>query len=152
MGNPQVDRWRQRGRILVWTHVMGFDPFEWNFSADNAACDALVELLDLMERSKWSCKKAIKLKSAKRTSLATEAPHLRMKQRLCLILKYLPRDQVAEDHWLTKVNPDSFEIHFGASSLVRFRDAIVDIKAGNGDYAIGNDEYPLWMWWYCVQD
>jgi len=49
MGDPDVERWRQRGTIVMWMNRRG-SRRGWNIAADNPASDALLDLFDATSR------------------------------------------------------------------------------------------------------
>jgi hypothetical protein len=147
VSDPNVDRWHQRGQFCVWKHKQR--TLDWNFAADDVACGALLELLDLLENSKWGCRKAVNLIKARRT--ATGAPEHRAVFAKQLIIKYRGCG-VPDDFWSLEENGPAVTLVVGRSQLKRLREAVSDMKNGGEDYCIGSDEGPLWVWWFVREE
>ena len=73
MSDPAVDRWKQRGRVCLWKHKHRH--VDWNIAADDVGCEALLDLLDRMNKGKWPSQKSITLSTSRRT--ATGVPERR---------------------------------------------------------------------------
>lgn len=140
MPDPNVDRWRQRGRIAMWTEP---NSSAWNFCADATGCDSLISLLQLMENAEWSSKASLKLSRPKMTASGDPA-QIRFANNMTIAY---PKGRVAEDHWglAGKREPT---LKFGLQGLQEFKSAINDIKVGKGDYSIGESPNELWIWWW----
>jgi len=141
MSDPGVDRWKQRGRICVWKHKQRH--VDWNIAADDIACEGLLELLDRMEAGKWPSQKSLALVKPERT--ATNAPDRPALFATELILKNR-KGEVADDFWLLESAGTTVKLMVGLSRLQELRQAVADISGG--DYAIGSEESPLWVWWF----
>jgi hypothetical protein len=57
MSDPAVDRWKQQGRVSLWKHQQRHA--DWNLTADDVACDGLLELLDRMKAGKSPSQKVL---------------------------------------------------------------------------------------------
>jgi hypothetical protein len=134
---------KQRGRISLWEHQQRHT--DWNLAADDVACDGLLELLDLMKGGKWPSQKALIVVKAERT--ATEAPDRPALFATELILKFR-KGEVADDFWQLESTGTSVKLSVGLSRLEQLGAAVADMKNGGGDYAIGSEESPLWVWWF----
>lgn len=58
---------------------------------------------------------------------------------------------VPAEYWLLEEHDGGVVLTLGLSRLRELRDAMIDMKRGGGDYAIGGDEGCLWIWWHCEQ-
>ncbi len=144
MGDPYVVRWRQRGDVSMWQNKDPRDP-HWNLTADDPGCDALLDLLDRMERGQWPSNKQILLR--KPVITADHGGDMPFQSATHLTIKY-PKERVPDDHWVLREECRQLFLEIGLSSLRELRDAVVDLKNGGGDYMIGHDDSPLWIWWY----
>ena len=145
MSDPHVDKWKPRGTVSMWLNrlLQKFDG--WNITADDVACDALLELFDRMENAKWPAKKRMPLVKLRVT--ADHGGRHRFRSATHLTIKY-PKDRVADEQWTLEERDRELFLSVGLSRLRELRDAIVDMKQGGGDYCIGGDEHPLWIWWF----
>lgn len=143
MGDPQVERWRQQGRVYMWKnwHQPG-EP--WNLTADGEGCDALLELLDLMNRGKEPSKKTLVLGKPERPpDFGGERPFFAARQ---VTIKY-PKGAVNDDHWQLREAGPSLVLVIGRSRLEELRTAIAALQGGSrGDDAIGSEDAPLRIW------
>jgi hypothetical protein len=49
MPDPTVARWKQQGRVYLWRYKENRKNYPgWHFTADAVACNALLELFELM--------------------------------------------------------------------------------------------------------
>lgn len=143
MSDPGVNRWKPRGRICVWKHQQRH--VDWNIAADDAACDSLLDLLDRMNAAKWPSQRALALVKPERT--ATNAPVRQAVFASELILKNR-KGSGPDDFWLLEAKGTTVTLTVGPSRLQQLRDAVTDMKNGGGDYAIGCEQSPLWVWWF----
>lgn len=118
----------------------------WNLTADGPGCDALLDLLDRMEGGQWPSKKQILLR--KPVITADHGGDMRFRSATHLTIKY-PKERVPDDHWDLREEDRQLLLEVGLSSLRELREAVTDLNNGGGDYTIGSDESPLWIWWYC---
>lgn len=144
MSDPKVDRWKQRGRICVWKHKQRH--VDWNLSADEVGCEALLALITLMETSRCPSRKTLSLVKPQNTATGVNGWG-RASFASQFILKY-PKSQVPETHWEIVEDGSIVTLAVGLSQLHRLRVAILDMKNGGGDYSIGSDQAPLWIWWF----
>ena len=145
MGDLDVARWRQRGAVSMWKNRDPRNP-HWNLTADERGCAALLDLLDRMEGGQWSSKKRMSLR--KPVITADHGGDRPFRSARHLTIKY-PKDRVPDDHWDLREEKRQLLLEVGLLSLRELREAVVDLKSGGGDYAIGGDYSPLWIWWYC---
>ncbi len=145
MGDPNVERWHQHGTIVMWMNRRD-SRREWNIAADDAACDALLQLFYLMENGEWSGKKELHLTKPMKTP--DHGGNFPFRSATQLTIKY-PKDRVPEDHWQFTETDRKLLLEIGLARLQELRDAINDMKQGGGDYLIGDRENnPLWIWWW----
>jgi hypothetical protein len=142
MGDPQVERWQQRGTIFMWQDKNPSYP-EWNITADDNACDALLDLFDRMENGLYSSKKELRLTVPVKTAHALRP----FRTGTHLTIKY-PKGRIEDDHWVLEQNGQRLVLNVGLERLRELRDAIVDMKEGGGDYLIGGDQARMWIWWF----
>ena len=144
MSDPHVDRWRPQGRVCMWKHKSRHT--DWNLAADEMACDALLDLLQRMRDAEWPSHRLFTLTKPEVTATGAPAdrPAWFAKQ---WSLKY-PKSMVADDHWSLDTTQDHVRLAIGRSRLDDLAEAVVDMKRGGGDYAIGKEDAPLWTWWW----
>jgi hypothetical protein len=144
MSDPNVDRWRQKGCVSVWKHKQRH--VDWNITGDDAGCEALLDLLGRMKNASWPSRKVITLYEPRRT--ASGVPELAATFASELALKY-PKSAVTDDYWSLEETESGLQVVMGLSRLMELCAAVADIRNGHGDYSIGNDDGPLWVWWFC---
>jgi hypothetical protein len=144
MSDPHVDRWRQKGRVSAWKHKQRH--VDWNITADADGCEALLDLLGRMKNGSWPSQKVITLCESRRT--ASGVPEFPATFASELVLKY-PKSAGADDYWSLEETESGLKIILGLYRLEQLCAAVADIRDGGGDYSIGNDDGPLWVWWFC---
>ena len=144
MSDPHVEKWKPRGTVSMWLCCQ--DKLDgWSITADDAACDALLDLFDRMENAQWPGKKRMPLVKLRRA--ANVVGWIRNRWATHLTVKY-PKDRVADEHWALEEQDRELFLTVGLSRLRELREAIADVKQGGGDYCIGSDENRLWIWWF----
>ena len=143
MSDPVVARWEKRGQIAMWTLNR---PPDWNIGMDAIACDSLHALLDLWRRARWSSKTRIALD---RPTVTANGRRGEAGFRLAneLVLCHNQRD-VQPETWDLSAASGSVTLVVGDAMIEELDRAILDVKAGNGDYSIGVPGGRLWVWWY----
>lgn len=143
MSEPSVDAWRPRGVVSLWGKK--HRRRDWNLTADDAGCDALIELCERMAAGRRPSKQRLPLV---RPSITADDGGARPFSAASHWTIQYPKKAVAADHWeLTDQNAEVLLV-VGAARLEELRQAVVDLRGGGGDYRIGGDESPLWIWWY----
>ena len=149
MGDPLVSKWLQRGNLAMWICGSNYsdmpEKHEWNIAADEEACDAMFELLDLMENGLYSSKKELLLSQPEIT--ATSYPGSKHKAAASLTIKY-PKGRIDDDHWELCKNGRDLILTIGLSKFEVLRKILFDMKNYNGDYCIKENGKPLWVWWW----
>jgi hypothetical protein len=157
MSDPQIGKWKQRGKIYLWQYIDNIKNYPgWNFAADEKACMSLINLIDLMKTATWPS--SIILNISAPTPKILKVPNnkggnARWKTVGTFKLKY-PKDQVDPDCWLFSLDSTKHQIQLtlGRSWLEALQQGIVDINKGKGDFSINptlgnNQDEPLWFWW-----
>jgi len=49
--------------------------------------------------------------------------------------------------WSIEEEGSEIELSLGSDGMTRLLAALDDIRIGRGDYTIGREEQPLWIWW-----
>ncbi len=126
----------------MWRHPQKYK--DWNLAADEIACDALLDLLDRMENAKWPSQMSLRL--AKTSMTATGGADRKARFAREFTLKYR-KGIVPDDCWELSDMDGVVTLVLGLTHLRAFRDAVADMKNGGGDYCIGDDDAPVWVWW-----
>jgi hypothetical protein len=144
-----IKKFGVKGKIHFWEFKEKNPNLKhWNFTADNEGCTSFIELLALMQSSPYSSSKNLILTPPTKPQI--EVPNnrniaWRTNSRLKLNFK-----QNETTLWNIKVEDDQLEIDFSVDKLNEFINAVAQVKAGKGDFAIADakDENILYFWWY----
>ena len=147
MSDPNVDRWSQLGVVYLWKNKHP-RMHEWAIMADDRACDSILDLLARMENAQWPSKRTLFV--AKPTRPPDHGGDYKYRGATEWTIVYR-KGTVSNDHWLLEERGQGILLSVGLSRLRELRDAMIDMKRGGGDYSIGDDETPLWIWWYIQQ-
>ena len=140
MPDPAVSRWKQNGLAAFWREPKSD---HWNLTADDECCRSLIELIDLMQNAQWSSRAQVSLTMPDRTANGDVAGAKFAKSiEICY-----PKDQVGREHWEIR-SDQNLSLEIGFDRLFELRSVVNDIRVGNGDYSIGSDANPLWVWWW----
>lgn len=142
MSDPNVGRWKQRGRVCVWKHK--WRHVDWNIAADLPGCDTLLELVDLLQMARWPSHATVTLVKTQQTATGFSSPAVFANR---FVLKAC-KDDLAEDHWSLQATADELMLVTGKARLDEFRRAILEMRRGEGDCSIGAKQAPLWIWWF----
>lgn len=142
MSDALVDRWKQRGKIALW-RVKERPNKGWNFSGDAEGRSALVELLALMESARFGSRKTLTLVKVETTPDHGGVYTNRFAQ--VLVISH-PKDRVPADHWALTHAEGEVKLELGSEWLAHLREEIAQLTKTHGDFAIGGDDAPLWLW------
>jgi hypothetical protein len=143
-----VHSWKQAGRAFVWRYAPHKKKHRgWHFTCDNAASDSLAKLIGVMRAESEPSRRSISLSPA--TPDVWAVPNFGEPLReshQTMVVDYDPNF----DDLLLSERDDRLCLRFGPATATTLIDAITDVKAGAGDYALRpNDRNapPIWIWW-----
>jgi hypothetical protein len=146
----EVERWRQAGRVFLWTYRTTRPRHSgWNLTADNQACAALLELSAAMRQLDRGSHRTINLTppDADVLSVPNFGVDVARSGPDALVLAYAPD---FDDLLLTRQD-QRMTLRFGAARAGEIVAAIQDISAGRGDYPLhpnaGDGDDGVWIWW-----
>jgi hypothetical protein len=146
--DPLIEKYKSYGSVYIWQYrEKNPKRRHWNLTADEDGCSSLIELLELMQNSRFSSKKLFKTTSP--TNQQISIPNNRNPEwhsKPALSLRSLKENNCG---WMLTAKNDSLEIVFCKEKLSELMEAIVKIKGGDGDFAISddNDNNVLYFWW-----
>ncbi|OHD00002.1 MAG: hypothetical protein A2095_10335 [Sphingomonadales bacterium GWF1_63_6] len=147
--NEDVANWQMRGQVFVWRYSASQSSHKgWHFSAEPAACGALVELLTCMRSAAEAVHRTIKL-SRPTPSISSVPGYGDPKnddfEKLRIIF-----DPSFPDLQLQLTN-DRLELFVGEERCDDILTALTDVQNGKGDFAFGSNQKgaspPIWFWW-----
>lgn len=148
MSDP-VNAWKQTGRVYLWrypTHLV--KRHGWHFTAEHAACDGLVELIEAMRSVAESRRRTITI--TKPTPPIWGVPNFGEPRRETLGPLTMSYDPAFPDLQLTEED-DRLLLRVGNERADDLLTGLRDVRRGEGDYAFGPSEKntapPLWFWW-----
>jgi hypothetical protein len=147
----QIEKFKMSGGVYIWKYADNDRNYSgWNMTVDDLASQKLSQLLDMMEKCEWSTSK--KVLTTKPTTKEISVPNNRdgrfkwtTKSKVVLSLK----TNETPDYWTMIETIDELEISFGIEKLQRFKDSIINIPRGKGDYSIADEDgnSSLTFWW-----
>ncbi len=143
MSDAAVDKVKIAGRFIAWTRKHS-DRASWNLSADDVACDGLIRLLETMSNSRWASCRTLRATKPTLTPDGLTFPILAASQ-IELIHK---KDSPNAKSWTLSAANSRLAIEFGSDYIPDLIAAVAAMKSGEGDFRLGNDECPLWFWWW----
>ena len=147
MSDSHVDRWMQRGRVFLWSYAGNPRNFcGWHITADDAGCESLLLLIDLMIQAEFKAKQIIDLTPPTASDLRVVGCTARAMAAKSLNLSH-SKQRMAMDHWSLRAADRTVDLEAGKEHLEKLRKGIEDIRRGEGDYLIGIDGEELWFWW-----
>jgi hypothetical protein len=146
----QIQKYKVKGKIYSWKYKDKYNNYPgWNFMIDKVGVKNFIELLELMKKCEWSCKKAIRIENPTESQLRipnNQSGKAKWKSKDKLILNC--RKNETDNHWLINESDKEIEFQFGKQKLIELQDAIMRIEKGNNDFAISdnNEENILYFW------
>jgi hypothetical protein len=144
MSDPLVNKWRMKGRASLWKNPRKTEK-PWNFSADDRGAESLAELLQLMISAEDSSTASIPLNRPDVTADWGLGVRLTFAQHLTI---HSRRNPELPEQWGLSGSPHAVNLEMGPSRVAELAKAVGDLRKGGGDYRIGMDETPLWIWWW----
>jgi hypothetical protein len=147
----QIEKLEISGGVYIWKYTDNDWNYPgWNMTVDDLASQELSQLLDMMEKCEWSTSK--KILTTIPTVKEISAPNNRngMAKWITeskIILSFKTNKTL--DYWATIETVDELEIGFGFEKLQRFKNSIINIPRGKGDYSIADKDNnsSLTFWW-----
>lgn len=149
-----VNRWKQMGRIFLWRYPRHRKKHEgWHFTAEEIACDQLIILIDAMRKASGETHRTIALTHPDPAIWSVPNFGAPLKETLGpMTLHFAPS---FDDLQLVQ-DGDRMLLRIGEARADELLDAIRDVHAGEGDYAIWPNQKkaspPLWFWWMPRRD
>jgi hypothetical protein len=150
MNAPDISKWEHRGKTYLWKYRDNARNFPgWHFTADNESCAAFDELFETINKARNPGVYTIPLCAPTQKVLSVpnnQGGRARFEPAKKLKIKYSPSQP---DEWNMTFKNSTVTLNIGRNYLQALQKGIKDIKAGNGDYAIGpmEDENRIWVWW-----
>jgi len=154
MPDPVVSRWQQKGCVHLWRYKQtSKNNSGWHLTADEAGCDSVLQLLEMMADARWPSRHAIVITEPDERLTAGVAPAGKRRPWLApgeWMIHY-PKNAVADDHWQWTATERQAVLSVGLSKLRELQAGFREIRRGGGDYKIGADGADgLWLWWHLV--
>ncbi|GGK89638.1 hypothetical protein ACD591_21165 [Rufibacter glacialis] len=146
----EIQKFKVSGKVFIWKNKDNQRNYPgWNLTADKAACQTLISLLDLMDRCEWSTKKI--LTTEEPTQAQLKVPNNQNGQagwKTTHQLTLNSRKNVSDDFWAVIENSGELEIQFGKDKLKQLTTAMTEFLIGKGDFAItdSKEENILYIW------
>jgi hypothetical protein len=144
-----VNNWKQSGSVYLWRYKSDrVKHAGWHFTADDDACECLIDLLDAMAAVSDATHRSLKLSPA--TEAVWGVPNFGLPRREALgtlTLRFLPTYEDLDIGY----QDDRLTLQVGLARVQKLRAAILDVRLGGGDYHLSpnirNDASRLWFWW-----
>jgi hypothetical protein len=144
---PSESNWVQRGKACLWCYESGSSRAYrgWHLTLDGEAAESTADLLKRIRASDAVRKRT--LSTIKPTPEVLAVPNNRRAKALSPGALKLIYDPAANpDRWRIELRQDTLELEMGSRSLDRLINGVTAVRAGEGDFSIGDP--PLWFWWY----
>ena len=147
----QIEKLKVSGGVYIWKYIENDRNYSgWNMTVDNSASQELSLLFDMMNKCDWSTSK--KILTTRPTDKEISVPNNRNG-----IAKWITKSKIifslktskTLDYWVITETSDELEISFGKEKLKEFKEAIVKIQNGKGDFSISDEKASniLTLWW-----
>lgn len=148
MSDP-VNAWKQAGRVYLWRYSPHHTKRQgWHFTAEDDACDSLIELVEAMRGVAQIRRRTITI--TRPTQPIWEIPNFGEPRKEALGPLTLSYDPSFPDLRLTE-EVDRLLLRVGDERIDDLLTGLKDVRRGEGDYGFGPSEKntapPLWFWW-----
>lgn len=148
MSDP-VNAWKQVGRVFLWRYPAHLSKRRgWHFTAEEDACDSLIQLVESMRSVAEVRRRTIAISKVSEAIWAV--PNFGAPRKETLGPLTLSYDPLFPDLRLTEED-DRLLLRVGSQRVDDFLIGLRDVRRGQGDYAFGptekNAAHPLWFWW-----
>src|SRR5258708_6729726 len=146
--NSLTLKYKFAGNIFLWKYLDNTPNYPgWNFSADKEGGQSLSVLLGEMLASEFASTKTIQVSkpSNEQVLIANNASRFSTTEQL--ILKVKKKDN---DEWnIEEPNNGNLIINLSGRYVSDFKNAVLKISNGQGDFAIADDQDQniLYFWW-----
>lgn len=149
MPDPVVARWKQKGRVHLWRYKQpSKNNSGWHLTADEAGCESVLDLLELMASARWPSRHSIVITEPTELMTVGVAPPGKRKPWVtprAWMIQY-PR-AAADNLWQWSATERQAVLAVGLSKLRELQAGFREIQRGGGDYSMGADgEDRLWVW------
>jgi len=154
MSDPNVERWRQRGRVCLWHYRDRPRSYPgWHLAANPEGNASLRELLELMAAARFPSEAVVAVTPPAEKVLSVPnyrrgEPQTAVRWRIKCV-----SDEARGDEW--RIEYDGAEVRhtLGSAGLRELMEGLADMAAGRGDYALPSagatpDDERLWIWWW----
>jgi len=143
-----VNQWKQAGRVFIWRYPPERRRDGWHFTAEDAACDSLIELIEAMRASQNPCRRTVALSQP--SSVIWGVPNFREPRKETLGPLVVSYDPKFPD-LLVREEADKLLLCVGNERASDLLMGLKDIRRGEGDYALSpnknGEAHALWLWW-----
>lgn len=137
---PQL---RPSDRIFLWRYV---DPPRsyagWHFTGTATGCRVFGDILRMLRPDRVPSRSVPLSEPAERELSVPNGP-----------VQFVAFDRLRVTHtataadWSIEEEGSEIELSLGSDEMIRLLAALDDIRIGRGDYTIGSEAQPLWIWW-----
>lgn len=144
-----VNAWKQAGRVYLWRYPPHLKKRQgWHFTAEDDACDSLVQLVEAMRSVAEIRRRTIAITEP--TQPIWGVPNFGEPRKETLGPLTLYYDQAYPDLRLSE-DDDRLSLRVGNERIDDLLTGLRDVRRGEGDYAVAPSEKntapPLWFWW-----
>jgi hypothetical protein len=143
--DPMIEKFQVKGSIYFWKYISDQRNYPgWNITADNDACNSMIELLEMMKRSEYPSRKSVKTcpSTMKQVRMATEGRYKTTE----LIKLHFKKE--AKNAWTISETKEGLVIVFNTAKLTELKSSFRRIYMGKGDFAISDGQQGniLYFW------
>jgi hypothetical protein len=148
MADPLIAKWKTAGAVFVWRYREKRRNYPgWHMTADDHACDSLVDLFDRFRRARFPSKVIISVARPTARVLAVPANPAKVDTPTELAIRY--DKQADPSAWNLVQEGGQPRLSCGSGSLSELERCVKWVKAGGGHCCetTGRDDQELSFWW-----
>ena len=142
-------RWRQKGTVCLWRFSPHGGWSAWQMAADKEACDAIIELLNIM--------RAVAAREAVAGTMAVSKPSsslidgvrrgYRRPIETVSLFQIRTEPDYPADHWIMSLDESTLTLAIGSGYFSKLEKSMEEIRDGPGDFSIGKRRQWSLMFW-----
>lgn len=135
MSSLPVYQWKLAGQLYLWHYVPRVKGLlGWHLSADNKACESMVDLLDRMLAVAEKSEKRIPVGVPARMFVGAGNPW----QPISEFLLQYPVGEVEDDYWhMKQAGEKTLALTIGRGKLIEFKKSLSELPQWKDDFALG---------------
>jgi len=140
-----INDWKQKGSVYFWKYISNPKNYAgWHLTCNKEGCDSVLELIGCFIEGGEDSRRTLNISAPGNDQLKVPNCSDKSRSPIKLVISYRSLDS---EVWDFSEENGKLVLSVGVKHLSKFKNGLVDISQGKGDYSIGNKGQELWFWW-----